>query len=34
MGKVTLMEYESWATYVEKFGHLPEFNDKTISPKK
>jgi hypothetical protein len=34
MGKVTMMEYECWATYVEKFGHLPEFNDKKRSPKK
>jgi hypothetical protein len=33
MGEVAKFEYESFATYVEKFSCLPEFNDKTKSPK-
>jgi hypothetical protein len=32
MGDVAKFEYECFATYVEKFGCLPEFNDKK-SPK-
>ena len=34
MGKVTQFEYECFAQFVEKFGHLPEFNDMKRSPKK
>ncbi len=33
MGEVAKFEYDCIATYVEKFGHLPEFNDKRRSPK-
>jgi hypothetical protein len=33
MGDVAKFEYECFATYVEKFGCLPEFNDKRKSPK-
>ncbi len=33
MGEVAKFEYDCMATYVEKFGHLPEFNDKRRSPK-
>ena len=34
MGEVTKYEYECFALFVEKFGQLPEFNDKQRSPKK
>ena len=33
MGDVAKFEYECFATYVEKFGKMPEFNDKKLSPK-
>lgn len=33
MGEVAKFEYECFATYVEKFNCLPEFNDKIKSPK-
>lgn len=33
MGEVAKFEYECFATYVEKFNCLPEFNDKAKSPK-
>jgi hypothetical protein len=34
MGDVPKHEYECFAIFVEKFGRLPEFNDKKRSPKK
>ncbi len=34
MGDVAKQEYECFALFVEKFGELPEFNDKKRSPKK
>ena len=34
MGQVAQQEYECFAIFVEKFGRLPEFNDKKKSPKK
>lgn len=34
MGKVAEFEYVCFAEYVEKYGHLPEFNDKKLSPKR
>ena len=34
MGSIAQYEYECFACYVEKFGRLPEFNDKKRSPKK
>lgn len=34
MGDVAKFENECFAIYVDKFGHLPEFNDKKKSPKK
>lgn len=34
MGDVAKFEYDCLATYVAKFGCLPEFNDKKRSPKK
>lgn len=34
MGDVVKYEYECFALFVEKFGQLPEFNDKKRSPKK
>jgi hypothetical protein len=33
MGEVTKLEYDCFAEYVEKFGSLPEFNNKSKSPK-
>ena len=33
MGEVANSEYDCFAEYVEKFGNLPEFNDKSKSPK-
>ncbi len=33
MGKVAKFEYDCFAEYVEKFGELPEFNNKKESPK-
>ena len=33
MGEVAKLEYDCFAEYVEKFGNLPEFNDKSKSPK-
>ena len=33
MGEVAKFEYECLARFVEKFGRLPEFNDKKRSPK-
>ena len=33
MGEVANFEYECFATYVERFDCLPEFNDKRRSPK-
>lgn len=33
MGKVAKFEYDCFALYVEKFGDLPEFNNKRESPK-
>lgn len=34
MGEVAAFEYECLARYVERYGRLPEFNDKKRSPKK
>ena len=34
MGDVAKYEYECFALYVERHGHLPEFNDKKRSPKR
>ncbi len=34
MGEVAKHEYECFAIFREKFGFLPEFNDKKRSPKK
>jgi len=34
MGDVEKQEYECFALFVERFGELPEFNDKKRSPKK
>ena len=34
MGEVARLEYECFAVFAEKFGHLPEFNDRKRSPKK
>ncbi|MFO0965783.1 MAG: hypothetical protein U0793_09400 [Gemmataceae bacterium] len=34
MGEVAKHEYECFALFVERFGSLPEFNDKQKSPKK
>jgi len=34
MGDVAKFEYECFAVFAEKFGKLPEFNDKKRSPKK
>lgn len=34
MGKTAKDEYEGFALFVEKFDHLPKFNDKKRSPKK
>jgi hypothetical protein len=33
MGDVAKFEYECFATYVEKFSKMPEFNNKKLSPK-
>jgi len=33
MGEVAKFEYDCFAEYAEKFGELPEFNDKKKSPK-
>ncbi len=33
MGKVASFEYECIAEYIEFFGRLPEFNDRSRSPK-
>lgn len=33
MGEVVKFEYDCFAQYVQKFGALPEFNDKKRSPK-
>ncbi|MDM8162247.1 hypothetical protein QUH73_20710 [Labilibaculum sp. K2S] len=33
MGEVAKFEYDCFAEYVENFGCLPEFNNKTESPK-
>jgi len=33
MGEVAKFEYDCFAIYVEKFVNLPEFNDKSKSPK-
>lgn len=33
MGEVAKFEYECFATYIENFSYLPEFNDKEKSPK-
>jgi len=33
MGEVVKFEYDCFAEYVEKFGDLPEFNNKSKSPK-
>jgi len=33
MGEVAKFEYDCFAEYVEKFGDLPEFNNKSKSPK-
>ncbi len=33
MGEVAKFEYECFANYVDKFGQLPEFNNKKESPK-
>lgn len=33
MGKVAELEYLAFATYVEKFGKLPEFNNKKDTKK-
>jgi hypothetical protein len=34
MGDVVKYEYECFASFVERFGRMPEFNDKKKSPKK
>lgn len=34
MGEVAMSEYECFARFAEKFGCLPEFNDKKRSPKR
>lgn len=34
MGEVAQHEYECFARFVDRFGALPEFNDKKRSPKK
>ena len=34
MGAVAMAEYECFARFAEKFGRVPEFNDKKRSPKK
>jgi hypothetical protein len=34
MGRVVAFEYECWAIFAERFGRLPEFNDKKRSPKR
>lgn len=34
MGKVAEYEYVCFAEYVKRFGMLPEFNNKKLSPKK
>jgi hypothetical protein len=34
MGKIAKLEYDCFAMYAEKYGLLPEFNDKKRSPKK
>lgn len=34
MGEVAKQEYECFAKFIERFGRLPEFNDKKRSPKK
>jgi hypothetical protein len=34
MGEIAKHEYECFALFVERFDHLPEFNDKRKSPKK
>ncbi len=34
MGDVANFEYICFAEYAKKFGRLPEFNDKKLSPKK
>ncbi len=33
MGEVARFEYECFATFVEEFGELPKFNNKSKSPK-
>lgn len=33
MGEVCQFEYNCFAHYVDKFGNLPEFNNKKLSPK-
>ena len=33
MGRVAELEYTCWAVFHDKFGALPEFNDKAKSPK-
>lgn len=33
MGEVAWFEYECFARFVDKYGRLPEFNDKEMSPK-
>lgn len=33
MGEVAWFEYECFARYVDKFGRMPDFNDKVKSPK-
>jgi len=33
MGEVAKFEYDCFANYVDKFGYLPEFNDKSKSAK-
>jgi len=34
MGEVAMAEYECFARFAEKFGRVPEFNDKKRSPKR
>jgi len=34
MGEVAKHEYDCFAEFVKRFNRLPEFNDKTISPKR
>lgn len=34
MGEVAWFEYECFARYVDRFGRLPDFNDKVKSPKR